>query len=176
MRQWLPALVVGLLALATGVPARANQAPGYTGVDCAWSANEGAIGTTQSGQQAYVYAGNHGSTGNGNTSAAGACVSVGGFGGYVEHGDKPGGTYTVFDGSNNNPAPADGYAGVSTYEDGSASPCSNGGTPGSTNSGGCLDVKPFGPVDPPPLPGPFACGNTSGKDWNSTVTDGCFLP
>jgi hypothetical protein len=178
MRKFsLLGLVVGIVMLAVPVAASANQAAGYTGTDCTWAANEGATNVGGAGA-VYVYNGTAGSTGNPGTSATGACVNVNGFGGYAENGSGTQGSYTVVDGSNNNPDPGDGYVALSNYEDGTAHPCnSTGGTNGSTNGGGCLTFKGVGPVPPTKIAdGPFACGNTSGDDFNSTTRDGCFIP
>jgi hypothetical protein len=105
------------------------------------------------------------------------------------------GAYAVVDGNDNNTAPpagspgaSQGYIGLSNYEDGTQDPTCDGsvgsqagGSIGSTNSGGCVGIKPLGVNAPVPL---IVCGNTSGSDWNGSSAggandgdrDGCFIP
>jgi hypothetical protein len=192
MRKYtLLGTIVGLAVIAVPSGAWANQSPSWTGTDCSYTSDQ-STSVQVPGNQIYVYEG-HGSTGNSDTTAVGACAQTadtGGFqGGSVEAGAAPTkgvvgpqgsavtgvpGAYAVVDGNDNNTAPpagspgaSKGYIGVSNYEDGTQDPDCNGddrnGSLGSTNSGGCVGLKNT-PVN---LPVPLVvCGNTSGPDWN----------
>ncbi len=168
-----------------GVPAGASANAINSGSDCNYATappQAQSVGTTQAGNQVYVYEG-AGSTGNAGTTAVGACGNVGGKGGFAEAGSGTQGTYAVVDGSDNNPAPANGYMGLSNYDDSTTNPksCSQaGGDPASTNGGGCFGVKGgptvnFNSLGLGAVPTPM-CGDTSGPDWNKTPRDGCFIP
>lgn len=197
MRKFtLLGLIVGLVALALPAGAWANAA--NSGKDCDYASSQGGtvVGTASapggdagSSTQVDAYTGSHGSTGNADTSATGACANVNGFGGFVETGSgkAEGGSYVVADGSDNNPGQAAGYMGLSNYDDSSTVPpkkytCSQaGGDPASTNGGGCFGLKPtgttvnFNALGLGGVPTPM-CGDTSGPDWNKTPRDGCFIP
>ena len=216
-------ILAGLAALTAPAGAWANQGTGYTGTDCNYAKSppqDITVGTNlipppngpdPGGNQVYVYKG-AGSTGNGGTTAVGACAyapggsAVGFEGGSAEAGvdltrgvvgpqstavtpaeqvtGVPG-AYVVADGNDNNTQPtsgpgagaSSGYIGASNYEDGTQDSSCNGdnvGSPGSTNSGGCVGLKPVPGAN---APVPFiVCGNTSSPDWNSTSRDGCFIP
>jgi hypothetical protein len=170
-------VVAGLIVLA--IPAAASANAVSNGTDCTWTAAESVAGTP-----AYV---GHGSTGNANTTAAGVCVTVNGKGGYGEAGtDGNGHAYVVLDGNkgaNGNPAPGDGYMGLSNYDDAGSNgySCSqNAGNGASTNGGGCFgskttgDTVNFNALGLGAVPTPM-CGDTSGADWNQTPRDGCFV-
>src|SRR5687768_1532419 len=97
--------LAGALAMPAGAAAQAN------GDDCSY--------TTTGNPAAGVQAGAGGMTGDGGTTAVGACVNAptpeGTFqGGSVEIGTGGNGSYAVIDGDNQNSDPGDGYMGLST--------------------------------------------------------------
>jgi len=173
---------LGLFAAALGVLAVPGSAFGEAnGDDCSY---------TTTGQVAVVgvQAGPGGMPGNAGT-AVGVCVNTdngsGLEGGSVEVGTGGNGTYAVIDGDNQNVDPVDGYAGLSSYEDGPPSDpnCADGpdgGSASSTNAGGCFGVDGGPQLDLTLLrslgiPTPV-CGNTSSNEWNNTPRDGCSNP
>ena len=128
-----------------------------------------------------VTAGGPGTTGQG--TAVGACldglssVTPGFDGGLVEAGTAAGGVYAVVDGDDANTAITEitgDYIGVSNVETSSArEPCDPATNTGSgSNSGGCLVLRSVLAI-PVPL---LICGDASGKSWENSSRDGCWLP
>lgn len=201
-----PALLAatGLAALAAlAIPSSALATHG--GSDCTYATaedvNTGAVSTI-----VVVYAdalgGDGGMTDQAEV-AAGACANtgLGTFeGGTVEvgagddgmAGDGPLDAYVVIDGDNENQDPSgqsDGYIGLSNWETSGARDANctadgpDQGTPGSSNSGGCvgIDGGPWVDLSGVPVPTPM-CGNTSGNTWDGSggvgahQRDGCSVP
>ena len=113
--------------------------------------------------------------------AVGACVDVGGFGGYAQVGQ--GACHGVVDGLEGNPSNGAGYAGYNTgcvSDSGKDTSCDANETGSGYNSGGCFRFKGAGPVPAVDLTNAvtalFFCGATSGPDWADSPRDGCSFP
>lgn len=174
-------LVLAAMGAALAIPPTAG-ADQYSGSDCAYTADEQVAHGAYPSLMVYADAdGGGGMTGTAITSA-GVCVDgltvpgVDGFTLEAGAGAPTGGPagYVVFDGDNHSTGPTgaeDGYAGVSNYETGFTGQCD--APPGTgSNSGGCVMVNGL----PLRVPGPVACGNTSGNTWSNTNRDGCSIP
>lgn len=81
--------------------------------------------------------------------------------------------YIVLDGDNANTANLSGYAGISTSETGATEDCAQGNNGSNRNSGGSFGTDLVPGVQ---LPLPFACGFTSGPNFDNTTRDGCYIP
>lgn len=196
----LAALVVGLVAALSGNATAANTDCTYN--DAAGSQVETGVPQVDAAlnNRVEVY------TGSGRTEDAivGVCVNTDEDfdGGYAEVGSGGPGTYAVIDGSEQNPAgQAQGYGGISTYENGTdghdacspnvtnavgnptgpiadADPVDEGGS--GTNGGGCLTLRGGTSSSAAELVSvplvPLACGSQSGPDWADATRDGCTIP
>jgi hypothetical protein len=81
--------------------------------------------------------------------------------------------YVGLDGDNANTANLSGYGAISTSETGGTQDCNQGGGGSGRNSGGSFGSDLAPGVQ---LPLPFACGFTSGPNFDNTTRDGCYIP
>ena len=163
MKKHLIALAA-LAAMALALPAGASAG---TGSDCSY-----ASGALVNAGGVVVYT----TGGSTSSSLVGVCVDQG-PGGTLEAGNGSCGTYIVADGDNDNPAPGNGYMGLSNCETGAKdTSCDSADSGTGSNSGGCFGVKGVADVPlPSTVPTPI-CGNTSGPSWTNATRDGCQIP